>query len=193
VAFVELQRLTPDAIDAVVELDRRSLGGMWSLDAYQRELDSPNSDLLVLSLPASPASSSGSVSSPPSPLVGLGCLWAILEEAHITLLAIHPDYWGQGFGQTLLYGLLECACQRHLEWATLEVRRSNHAALALYHKFGFQEVGLRPKYYKETGEDALVLWRSGLHRPEFQDSLTLWNSQVRDRLADSGWSVSIYL
>nr|WP_242541182.1 ribosomal protein S18-alanine N-acetyltransferase [Phormidium pseudopriestleyi] len=180
-------------LESVVELDQRSLGGMWSFDAYQREFNSPNSDLLVLSIPATPDSSDSPDSPPISPLVGIGCLWSILEEAHITVLAIHPDYWHQGFGQSLLYGLLTCAQQRGLEWATLEVRRSNQPALSLYQKFGFREVGSRKRYYKDTDEDALIFWRSGLHKPEFTDSLGQWEVIVRDRLSQSGWSLSIHL
>ncbi len=188
-----LNRLTPDLLESVVELDQRSLGGMWSFDAYQREFNSPNSDLLVLSIPSTADSSDSPDSTPVSPLVGIGCLWSILEEAHITVLAIHPDYWHQGFGQSLLYGLLACARQRGLEWATLEVRRSNQRALSLYQKFGFREVGFRKRYYKDTDEDALIFWLSGLHKPEFTDSLGQWEAIVRDRLGQSGWSLSVHL
>ncbi|AFY84585.1 ribosomal protein S18-alanine N-acetyltransferase [Oscillatoria acuminata] len=188
-----LNRLTHDLLESVVELDQRSLGGMWSFDAYQREFNSPNSDLLVLSISSTPDSSDSPGATPVSPLVGIGCLWSILEEAHITVLAIHPDYWHQGFGQALLYGLLACACHRKLEWATLEVRRSNQPALALYQKFGFREVGFRKRYYKDTDEDALIFWLSGLHKPEFTESLGQWEIRVRDRLAQSGWSLSVHL
>jgi ribosomal-protein-alanine N-acetyltransferase len=61
-------------------------------------------------------------------VIGLGCFWAILEEAHITLLAIHPDFQGQGLGKLLLASLLEDAVKRKLERATLEVNR--HRSLA---------------------------------------------------------------
>jgi [ribosomal protein S18]-alanine N-acetyltransferase len=176
-----------------VELDQRSLGGMWSFDAYEREFNSPNSDLLVLSIPSPPSSDPSPDAALSSPLVGIGCLWSILEEAHITVLAIHPDYWHQGFGQSLLYGLLTCAQARGLEWATLEVRRSNQRALSLYQKFGFREVGCRKRYYKDTNEDALIFWRSGLHKPEFTDYLEQLEVQVRDRLSQSGWSLSVHL
>jgi ribosomal protein S18 acetylase RimI-like enzyme len=73
----------------------------------------------------------------------LACFWAILEEAHITLLAIYPDYQRQGLGKLLLYKLLEKAVQRQLERATLEVRVSNQSAIALYEHFGFRVAGER--------------------------------------------------
>ncbi|NJN57619.1 MAG: ribosomal protein S18-alanine N-acetyltransferase [Leptolyngbyaceae cyanobacterium SL_5_9] len=123
------------------------------------------------------------------PLLGIGCLWAILEEAHITILAVHPDYQRQGLGQILLWALLRSAWQRGLEWATLEVRASNRAAIALYQKFGFSEVGRRRRYYQDSGEDALILWHKGLQRPDFQQTLKIWQSQIGDRLCQSGWGL----
>ncbi|MDB9511336.1 ribosomal protein S18-alanine N-acetyltransferase, partial [Kamptonema animale CS-326] len=122
-----------------------------------------------------------SLSSPS--LIGIGCLWSILEEAHITILAIHPDYQGQGFGQALLYALLKSAHQQKLEWATLEVRSSNLVAISLYQKFGFQEAGRRRGYYQDSGEDALILWRGSLQKPEFKQDLARWEHEIRDRVS----------
>lgn len=179
---LQLLPLTQAGIEAAVELDRLCLGGMWSLQGYQRELDSPNSEILVLS-PSSPTEKENAI-------VGIGCFWAILEEAHITLLAIHPDYQGQGLGQLLLYSLLEKAVQRQLERATLEVRASNQIALSLYQKFGFKEAGRRKKYYPGTDEDALILWCGGLHQPEFSQKLNCWHQQIFSRLAMKGiWKI----
>ena len=172
-----LQPLTADQLAAAVALDRRCLGGLWSLEGYQRELQSPNSDLLGLCLGAEPQ----------PPLIGLGCFWAILEEAHITLLAVHPDYQRQGLGQRLLLTLLRRAAARGLERSTLEVRERNQVALDLYAKFGFQVAGRRRGYYQMTQEDALILWRSGLQQPAFAQELAVWQAESDRRLRDSGW------
>ncbi len=185
-AFLELQRLTSEQLPAAVELDRSCLGGLWTLDGYRRELESPNSDLLVWAhheqFPVSPLSTSEVCQG--LPLIGLGCVWAILDEAHITLLAIHPDYQGQGLGQALLYALLKSARMRKLERATLEVRVSNQRALSLYRKFGFKEAGRQPRYYQDTGEDALILWRGGLQHPKFEQTLNDWSQNISDRLRE---------
>jgi ribosomal-protein-alanine N-acetyltransferase len=190
---LELKPLDVPSLAAAAELDRRCLGGLWSLAGYQRDLDSPNSDLLALirrEAIADHPSFSRSPLSPASPtLLGLGCLWSILEEAHITILAVHPNYQRQGLGQALLYHLLVCAQQRGLEWATLEVRESNQAARSLYHKFGFKEVGRRRRYYQDTGEDALILWCKGLQSVEFQHQLHGWQSQLQTRLQQAGWQL----
>jgi ribosomal-protein-alanine N-acetyltransferase len=150
-----LSSLTIAQIPAAVALDQCCLGGIWTEDGYLREIESPNSDLLVLTTPENPE------------LLGLGCLWSILDEAHITLLMVHPDYRGQGLGSQLLGALLHAARKRGLAWATLEVGVTNTAAIALYQKFGFQTIGTRKGYY-QTGEDALILWRKGLQAEDFQ-------------------------
>lgn len=182
VISLQLKPATLDMLPAIVELDQRSLGGLWSLDGYQRELDSPNSELLVLQQ-VSPDLGPGS-------LVGIGCYWAIVEEAHITVLGIAPEYQRQGLGQTLLYALLASAHKRGLERATLEVRISNQSARALYEKFGFQEAGKRRRYYQDTGEDALVLWRGGLQYPQFSQDLQVWKTNVQELLSRSGWELT---
>jgi ribosomal-protein-alanine N-acetyltransferase len=226
VKVLELRSLTSDQIPAALELDRCALGGLWSWDGYQREIDSPNSDLLVLRQKAEgdPSLSIGHSSlaenkgqrtkdkdleiqnpkskiqnpsphsplpTPHSPLLALGCSWAIAEEAHITLLAVDPAYQQQGLGQAMLYALLAAAYQRQLERATLEVRMSNQAALTLYTKFGFREAGRRKRYYQDTGEDALVLWRGGIHHPNFPQELQQWQKMVCDRLCSAGWKLDL--
>ncbi len=211
---LELRSLTTAQIPAALELDQHALGGLWSWDGYQREIDSPNSDLLVFvgqetegprplvishSLLAKdkgqrteeePASQHPKSQIQNLPfLLALGCSWAIAGEAHITLLAVDPHYQQQGLGQAMLYALLLAAYQRQLERATLEVRVSNQAALTLYTKFGFREAGRRKRDYQDTGEDALVLWRGGLHHPQFPQELQHWQEKVCDRLYQSAWQL----
>jgi [ribosomal protein S18]-alanine N-acetyltransferase len=177
---LHLQSLTADLLPAVVELDRRCFGQLWTLAGYQRELASPNSEILILRA-ADPGVS------PLPPILGLGCYWAILEEAHITIVAIDPEYHHQGWGQWLLGQLLHSAHHRGLERATLEVRASHQAAIALYTKFAFREAGRRKDYYPDTHEDALILWLSGLHHPDFPQRWAAWEQQARDRLTQNGW------
>lgn len=179
---IEIKPLQPKHLNQVVELDRLCLGGIWSLAGYQQELSSPNSTLLVLSVVSQLKAGA---------IVGLACLWAILEEAHITLLAVHPDYQRQGLGQLLLCALLEDAMKRGLERATLEVRETNEAALSLYKKFGFKMAGRRKGYYQNLGEDAIVLWQPRLGTPEFRGDVALWKQQVEERLVENHWLIKV--
>lgn len=210
---LELRQLTPELLPTVLELDQQCFGGLWTLEGYQRELDSPNSDLLVLIPAAASQDISPEISNPlpqpirqnnsakadldnPSsrllpPMLGLACLWAIVDEAHITIVAVHPEHQRQGFGQTLLYALLRAAHQRGLERATLEVRISNQSAINLYQKFGFKVAGQRKGYYEETGEDALILWRSGLQHPDFLGTLATWQQEIEARLTQQNWLLTV--
>lgn len=92
-------------------------------------------------------------------VVGYGGLWLIMDEAHITNIAVHPEYRGKGMGKKLVEGLIEETSKIDIHRITLEVRRSNTAALALYKKFGFMPCGVRPEYYQDNGEDAIIMWR----------------------------------
>ncbi|MDY6936484.1 MAG: ribosomal protein S18-alanine N-acetyltransferase [Cyanobacteriota bacterium] len=182
---IAIQPLTSDLLPAVVELDKLCFGGLWTLEGYRRELESPNSDLLVASLKEN-RGDNGEVESEPF-LIGLGCVWAIVDEAHITLLAVRPEYRKRGLGGLLFLTLLESARQRGLQRSTLEVRASNRAALSLYRKYGFSEAGRRRGYYADTGEDALILWRGGLQHPEFARKLQTWTQEIHDRTDLNDW------
>jgi ribosomal-protein-alanine N-acetyltransferase len=86
----------------------------------------------------------------------MGC-WDILGEGHITTIAIHPKARGLGWGEVLLAHLLAHLHLAKVESITLEVRTSNFSAQNLYYKYGFKQVGRRPRYYQDTKEDALLL------------------------------------
>jgi ribosomal-protein-alanine N-acetyltransferase len=159
---IRFDPLQAEQLDDIVALDQQCFGGLWTREGYQRELLSPNSYLLGLQIPVNSQDITLPFSQETSVLIGIGCFWAILEEAHITILGIHPDYRGQGFGRLLLQKLLTEAVGWGLERATLEVRESNQSAIALYQKFGFKIAGTRKKYYANPSEDALILWRGGL-------------------------------
>lgn len=193
--FLKLESLRAELLPAVLELDSQCFGRLWTEEGYQRELDSPNSTLLALTTSGpftTDAQTNSLLIEHQVRLLGLGCIWSILEEAHITILAVHPCYRRQGFGQVLLHGLLTVAQQQNLERATLEVRASNQSALSLYQKFGFQEAGRRRRYYPDTGEDGLILWLNGLQQPEFVQKLRQWQQQSDARLFQAKWHLKRY-
>ncbi|MEM1279178.1 MAG: ribosomal protein S18-alanine N-acetyltransferase [Cyanobacteria bacterium P01_H01_bin.152] len=155
----------------VVALDHRCFGGLWNEAAYSREIDSPNSDLLVLEV---------TIDGTPY-IVSIGCLWAILDEAHITILGVDPRYQQRGLGRWLLTHLLKAASDRGLTHATLEVRQSNQVAIALYQSLGFRVAGERRRYYADD-ESALILWRSELQSPTWRAELSTQQQQLGQRL-----------
>ena len=92
-------------------------------------------------------------------LVAYAGMWIVLDEAHITNIAVHPDYRGKGFGRMILKTLIGVAKGIGMERMTLEVRVSNTPAINLYTKYGFFAVGKRPNYYVKPVEDALIMWK----------------------------------
>jgi len=98
-------------------------------------------------------------------VVGILILWMIIDEAHIATLAIHPEFRRQGIAEDLLVTALERARAEGAQSALLEVRDGNEAAMALYHKYGFEAVGRRERYYKDNNEDAVLMTLS--HLPVF--------------------------
>lgn len=172
---LHLRPLLPRDLPQVLELDRRCLGGLWTEGGYLREIESDRSELWVLE-------------SEPDYLLGLGCLWAILDEAHVTLLAVDQAYRRQGLGQYLLWALLQAACHRQMSWAALEVRVSNTLAINLYERFGFKLIGNRRNYYQDNREDAAILQLKDLQSPKVVQSLQDKAPQILARLHQSAWS-----
>ena len=84
-------------------------------------------------------------------------MWFVLDEGHITNIAVRKDYRGQGIGRLLTAGLMQYAANLGVTYMTLEVRRSNETAQNLYRSLGFIQVGVRKKYYEDNGEDALFM------------------------------------
>lgn len=174
-ADFQIQPLASIHLPGILELDKLCFGGWWNLAHYQWELDHPESHLLVITIP-SKAYAYDSLDHLDNPqqddqddqlVIGVGGFWQVLEEAHINILAIHPQYQGRGLGKFLLNKLLDEAKTLGLERATLEVRASNHIALTMYEKFGFQEAGRRPNYYPDNLEEGVIFWINQLQYRDF--------------------------
>lgn len=95
-------------------------------------------------------------------IVAYGGVWVILEDSHITTIAVHPQRQGKKYGEVLLLYLLDRAIEHGASWITLEVRESNEIAQNLYRKYGFTVVSTRRGYYSDNNENALVMWAGNL-------------------------------
>jgi ribosomal-protein-alanine N-acetyltransferase len=93
------------------------------------------------------------------PIIGYAGLWLILDEAHVTSVAVHPDYRGRRLGELLFNVLIQEAVYLGADRMTLEVRVSNHAARQLYKRLGFVSAGIRKGYYNDNQEDAIIMWK----------------------------------
>jgi ribosomal-protein-alanine N-acetyltransferase len=145
-------------LDAVQDIERRSFRTPWPAHAYRTELQTNRlAQYLVARLDGR--------------VVGYGGMWVMVDEAHITTFAVDPDWRRQGIGERLLLALLDLAGGRNAREATLEVRLSNLPARRLYEKYGFRPVGLRPRYYSDDNEDALIMTTDTLTGPAMRDRI----------------------
>lgn len=146
------ESMSLEHIPAVLEIEQASFPTPWSQQAFSYELQCNNLACYVVAL------HNGKV-------IGYGGLWLVLDEAHVTNIAIHPAYRGKRLGEKLLFELIRRTLLAGATKMTLEVRPSNYVARKLYTKMGFVERGLRKKYYSDNNEDAIVMWLDALPEP----------------------------
>jgi ribosomal-protein-alanine N-acetyltransferase len=141
-----IREMQPEDIPAVMEIDRGAFPNPWPENTYRYEiLKNEASHLLVIQ------------TREPPQVVGVGGYWLIVDEAHLSTFAVHPERRNRGVGKVLLAHLLRHAAALGAVSAMLEVRAGNSAAQRLYAGFGFRPVGLRKGYYKNNGEDAVLM------------------------------------
>ncbi len=171
--------MTCDDIPQVMAIERASFASAWPQTAYEKELENRLARYLVaVRLGEAEPGPRGVrrrlgrllARRPPQPgdIVGFVGVWLMVDEAHIVTLAVRPDARRQGVGQLLVLGALELAYAHDMSRVTLEVRASNDAARALYERCGFRRVGVRPRYYTDNQEDAVVMSTPPLGDPDFR-------------------------
>jgi len=131
-------------LPAVHAIERASFDSPWPADAYRSELET-NRLAQYLVVRAG------------DEVAAYGGMWLMVDEAHVITFAVGPRWRRQRIGERLLLAMLDVALDAGAREATLEVRLSNLPARRLYEKFGFRPVGIRPRYYSDNGEDALIM------------------------------------
>lgn len=134
--------MTKKHLPGIQEIDRYSFETPWSLKSLETELTNPLAVYFVATMQTK--------------VVGYCGYWWIFDEGQITNIAVHPDYRKHGIGKRLMQTMINQCAETDIATLTLEVRKSNEAARSLYEKLGFQEVGLRPNYYRDK-EDAVLM------------------------------------
>jgi len=120
----------------------------------------------------------------PELIAGFIGVWLLPDEAHIVTFAVRDSYRREGIGELLLISAMELAQRRGQSMVTLECRVSNEEALGLYGKYGFQKVGLRPRYYSDNHEDAYVLTVYGVTTPKYRETFAALSTEHRRRWGD---------
>lgn len=137
--------MSMDDIGTIVAIERESFTSPWSEEAFRSEL---TQNLFAKYM----------IMEQEGDVLGYGGMWLIVDEAHITNIAVREKYRGRGFGKKLLREMMRTALWLGAQRMTLEVRVSNDTAQSLYRKMGFYPSGIRPAYYSDNREDALIMW-----------------------------------
>lgn len=170
-----MRHMQLDDIPQVSDIDQASFPTPWSRRTYEHEIENRGTAQMVVletGQMVSPARSSlwswfqqwrGQL--PGQRIVGYGGCWLIAGEAHISTIAVHPGFRGQGLGELLLVGMLQRAILLQADYSILEVRISNETAQALYRKYEYEVVGRRRRYYRDNNEDAYLMEARPLNSP----------------------------
>lgn len=154
---VKISKMTPKDIDGVIKIEEKSYGAHhWSKESFLNEINNELAKYYAL------YTSDGV-------LAGYAGCWHILEEAHITTIAISPEFRRRKFAEALLQRIINDCYKEKVKYITLEVRVSNDAAINLYSKYGFTSFGTRKGYYQNNNEDALIMWTKNIFFDEFKN------------------------
>lgn len=145
--MISLIRVTPENfgrfVEGILAIEKVSFPSPWTLDAFREEVQRSFSSLWVLL--------------DKEELAGYLCFWCMAGELHLMNIAVHPRRRGQGLGRMLLDKMIATGIAGGADCALLEVRPSNGSARELYKNAGFREIGRRTRYYRDTGEDAVLM------------------------------------
>lgn len=143
---VSIVKASREHIDDIVNVEKLSFRIPWSRQSIMDEFLNNETAVYFCALAGGKA-------------VGYAGMWQVLDEGHITNIAVHPEFRQCGLGSALMEALLAEAERRDIKALTLEVRKSNFSAQALYRKYGFSDGGMRKKYYADNNEDAIIMWK----------------------------------
>ncbi|KIL52220.1 alanine acetyltransferase [Jeotgalibacillus alimentarius] len=142
---IRFRWMTYGDIDGVLAVEEASFSAPWSREAFENEM-TINQFAKYLLLEVNGV------------IAGYCGMWLVMDEAHITNVAVIPELRGRKIGEKLMVRVMDQLRDEGVTMMTLEVRVSNHIAQSLYEKLGFSKGGIRKNYYSDNGEDALVMW-----------------------------------
>ena len=144
--MIEIQFMGAHHINEVYQIELDTFAIPWTRGNFEKELVNPIA-IYIVALEQ-------------NKVIGYAGMWHVVNEGHIINVAVKEEKRRKGVGTLLIKKLTEIAIEKEMTGLTLEVRISNTAGQRLYHKFGFKAEGIRRKYYSDTGEDAIIMWRN---------------------------------
>ena len=153
---VTISQMTKDDIEAVVKIEEEAYGKHhWAKSSFYDEM---NNNLAKYYC----------AKTADGELVAYAGTWNIIDEAHITTIAVKPEYMRKHIGEALIVKIIEDCYASKIKYLTLEVRESNIPAISLYRKYGFKSLGTRKGYYQDNNENALIMWTENIFYDKFK-------------------------
>ena len=154
---IKIKPMQKEDIDKIISIEKSAYGEHhWSKDSFLSEL---SNDLAKYY----------SAFDENNELIAYAGSWQILEEAHITNIAVSPNFRRKYIGEALLKTIINKCYLDMIKYITLEVRVSNIAAINLYEKYGFKSLGVRKGYYQDNNEDALIMWTENIFQDKYKN------------------------
>lgn len=156
-SIITISRMTTDDIEDVIKIEEEAYGEHhWAKSSFYDEMSNNLAKYYV-------------AKTPDGELVGYAGTWHIIDEGHITTIAVKKSHLRQHIGEAIMVKILEDCYKEGIKYLTLEVRVSNTPAIALYTKYGFNSLGTRKGYYQDNNEDALIMWTENIFYDKFKN------------------------
>ena len=141
---INIRLMKKEDVDEIYKIEENCFPDPWSKDSIMKELKNDLARYLVAEVDGK--------------LAGYIGVWFVVDEGHITNVAVHSDFRGRKIGDRLVNDMVNLCKENNLVAMTLEVRNSNRIAQNLYRKYGFKMGGIRKEYYSDNKEDAIIMW-----------------------------------
>ncbi|KXH78532.1 ribosomal protein S18-alanine N-acetyltransferase [Sporosarcina sp. HYO08] len=142
---IQYRKMTKEDIASVVQIEKEAFSTPWTKEIFEHEMTGNDYAHYIVAVDQ-------------ERIIGHCGMWVVLDECHITNVAVLQQWRGKGIGEALMQKAIELCKLNDVRLMTLEVRVSNEIAQNLYRKLGFQDGGIRKNYYTDDHEDALVMW-----------------------------------
>ena len=153
---ITISQMSKDDVEAVVQIEAEAYGKHhWAKSSFYDEMSNNLAKYYVAKLPD-------------GELVGYAGTWHIIDEGHITTIAVKKEYLRNHIGEAIIQKIIDDCYKNNIKYLTLEVRVSNIPAIRLYEKYGFQSLGTRKGYYQDNNEDALIMWTENIFYEKFK-------------------------
>ena len=154
---ITISPMSKDDVEAVVQIEAEAYGKHhWAKSSFYDETSNNLAKYYV-------------AKTPDGTLVGYAGTWHIIDEGHITTIAVKKEYLRNHIGEAIIQKIIDDCYKNNIKYLTLEVRVSNIPAIKLYEKYGFQSLGTRKGYYQDNDEDALIMWTENIFYDKFKN------------------------